>query len=111
MGGSCFAFEKLLHGLTWSLGPNTLAGYLQEFTRITADMATGQPSATAPAPYDLSDVQISLHAPGIPFDRTPIKTKFGQVVDGSNVQSNYTVSRYVYASVFVLFSFLDQFVF
>lgn len=70
-------------------GPNTLSGYIQEFTRIATDMANGRPSASAPPPEDLSDVQISLHAPGVPFDRTPIGTKFGQVVDGKDVLSSY----------------------
>ena len=52
-------------------------------------MAAGRPSASAPPPEDLSDVQISLHAPGVPFDRVPIGAKFGQVVDGQDVLSSY----------------------
>jgi neutral ceramidase len=72
-------------------GPNTLVGFQQEFGRLAADMAAGTPSATAPAPEDLSDLQISLHAPGVPFDRVPLGAKFGQVVDGKDVLSSYKV--------------------
>lgn len=73
-------------------GPNTLAGYIQEFTRLTNDLITGQPSSTSAPPPDLTDVQISLHAPGTPFDRTPVGTKFGDVVEGKDVLSQYEVT-------------------
>lgn len=74
-------------------GPNTLAGFQQEFLRLANDMAAGVPSASAPPPEDLSDVQISLHAPGVPFDRVPLGAKFGQVVDGKDVLSSYKVGE------------------
>jgi neutral ceramidase len=73
-------------------GPNTLSGYIQEFTRLTNDLINGVPSTSAAPPPDLTDVQIMLNAPGTPFDRTPIGTKFGDVVEGKDVLSSYTVS-------------------
>jgi len=74
-------------------GPHTLSGYLQEFTRLASDLVNGRPSTSAPPPEDFSDIQISLHAPGVPFDRTPVGTKFGQVVDGKDVQPSYTTGQ------------------
>ena len=68
-------------------GPNTLQGYLQEFKRITGDLLAGRPSETAQAPADLSDEQWSLGVPKVPFDRTPIGKKFGEVKE--DVDSNY----------------------
>jgi len=76
-------------------GPNTLKGYIQEFSRIANDLMTGKESATDASPPDLSDVQISLHAPGVPFDRTPIGTRFGDVVEGKDAQASYSVGSTV----------------
>jgi len=70
-------------------GPHTLTGYQQEFSRLVSDMAAGRKSASAPPPEDLSDVQITLGAPKVPFDRTPLKTSFGDVVDGGDVKNTY----------------------
>jgi neutral ceramidase len=71
-------------------GPHTLQGYKQEFSRITADMLAGRPSASAEAPKDLSDVQIVLGMPKVPFDHTPQGFKFGDVhVD---VEPSYKVN-------------------
>lgn len=72
-------------------GPNTLKGYQQEFSRIVSDLIAGRPSESAPPPEDLSDVQITLGAPGIPFDRTRIGARFGDVVDREDVQGSYQV--------------------
>ena len=70
-------------------GPNTLNGYIQEFSRITSDLVTGKVSTSGPSPPDLSDVQISLHVRKFPFDRTPHGTSFGDIVDGYDVLETY----------------------
>jgi neutral ceramidase len=70
-------------------GPHTLEGYLQEFGRIAGDMLSGQPSATAAAPEDLSAVQWTMGMPKVPFDRTPIGHKFGEV--DVDVEASYAV--------------------
>ena len=79
-------------------GPHTLQGYQQEFGRILGDLVAGKPSESAPPPEDLSDVQITLHAPKVPFDRTPVGTKFGEVVNGQDVAASYTVGSTVKAT-------------
>lgn len=38
-------------------GPNTLSGYIQEFSRLARDMVNGVPSAPGVAPEGLTDVQ------------------------------------------------------
>lgn len=60
-------------------GPYTLDGYIQEFTRIAEDMVKGLKSTTGPPPEDLTDVLIELMPPAR-FDRTPLGTKFGDVI-------------------------------
>lgn len=71
-------------------GPHTLSAYLQEFNRLAKDMVTGSPSVSGPAPPDLSSEQISLHVRKFPFDRTPLGTRFGDVVEGYDVLPSYT---------------------
>jgi len=70
-------------------GPHTLSGYLQEFNRLAKDMVAGTPSASGPAPPDLSSEQISLHVRKFPFDRTPLGTHFGDIVEGHDVSPSY----------------------
>lgn len=60
-------------------GPNTLAAYLQEFSRLAKDLGTGTPSASGPPPPDYSAQQIDV-MPGVVFDRAPQGSEFGQVI-------------------------------
>jgi neutral ceramidase len=71
-------------------GPHTLEGYIQEFSRITNDLVTGQETATGPAPPDLTSEQITLSVRKFPFDRTPHGTSFGDVVEGGDVLASYS---------------------
>lgn len=76
-------------------GPHSLEGYIQEYTRITKDLVTGQPSVSTATPPDLTDVQVSYHVRKFPFDRTPIGTKFGDVVEGKDASSSYKLGEQV----------------
>lgn len=70
-------------------GPNSLSGYIQEYTRIVTDLVTGKPTATGPSPPDLEDVQMEL-MPKAKFDRVPRGVSFGDVVKDKDVASNYS---------------------
>lgn len=76
-------------------GPHTLSGYIQEFTRLAKDFVTGtKPSATGPAPPDLTDVQIQL-MPEARFDMLPYNStvKFGDIVEGKDVLPSYRLGQ------------------
>jgi neutral ceramidase len=76
-------------------GPHTLSGYIQEFTRLAKDFVTGtKPSATGPAPPDLTDSQIQL-MPEARFDMLPYNStvKFGDVVEGKDVLPSYRLGQ------------------
>jgi neutral ceramidase len=73
-------------------GPHTLDGYIQEFSRLARDMVAGTPSTVGPSPPDLQDEMIQL-MPAPHCDRAPEGTKFGDVVAGFDVQSQYAVGH------------------
>lgn len=75
-------------------GPYTLDGYIQEFSRIAKDMASGQPSAPGPNPPDLGDKLIQL-MPEARFDRIPEGKSFGEVVEGKDAKTSYKVGEEV----------------
>lgn len=71
-------------------GPHTLEGYIQEFSRLAQDMVDSKASEPGVAPEDLSDIQWQM-IPEPRFDRVADGAKFGDVVDGEDVQASYTV--------------------
>lgn len=78
-------------------GPHTLEGYIQEYKRITADLAAGRPTATGAPPPDLYDVQLEL-MPSPKFDRVPQNISFGDIVEGFDVEASYRVGDVVKAT-------------
>ena len=74
-------------------GPNTLSGYIQEFTKLASDMVKNVPSPVGPPVPDLLDVQIQL-MPEPHADRTPKDKRFGDaIVDAdSSYNAGSTVS-------------------
>ena len=64
-------------------GPNTLAAYLQELTRLAKDMVTGSaPSASDPPPPFADMVANMLQlTPEVVFDRVPLGEHWGQVLE------------------------------
>lgn len=72
-------------------GPHTLEGYIQEFSRLARDMVAGRPSEPGTPPPDLSDVMIQL-MPEPKFDRCPVGTRFGDVVEGKDVKDTYKIN-------------------
>lgn len=61
-------------------GPYTLDAYIQEFERLTRDLVSGTPSTSTVTPPDLSDVLFEL-MPSPKFDRVPIGSKFGDIIE------------------------------
>lgn len=68
-------------------GPNTLSGYIQEFTKLASDMVKNVPSAAGPPVPDLLDVQIQL-MPEPHADRTPKGKRFGDAIIDANSSYN-----------------------
>eukprot|EP00525_Craspedostauros_australis_P010424 CAMPEP_0198134330 /NCGR_PEP_ID=MMETSP1442-20131203/60014_1 /TAXON_ID= /ORGANISM="Craspedostauros australis, Strain CCMP3328" /LENGTH=743 /DNA_ID=CAMNT_0043795473 /DNA_START=72 /DNA_END=2303 /DNA_ORIENTATION=+ len=59
-------------------GPHTLAGYIQEFERITSDLMDDRESSSDPPPKDLGDKQVSLIPPRA-VDTVGFARTFGSV--------------------------------
>jgi len=65
-------------GASTLYGPNTLAGYQQEYSKLAAALATGTPYPPGPTPPDLSGDTFSFMPPVI-VDEPPLFGHFGQV--------------------------------
>jgi len=78
-------------------GPHTLEGYIQEFSRLARDMVAGRISDTGPPPSDMTADMIQL-MPEAHCDRTPAGVRFGEVIVGTDVKSQYSVGALVQAS-------------
>jgi neutral ceramidase len=66
-------------GASTHFGPNTLAAYQQEFSRLADALAAGTAVPAGPTPADLSANQVSLQA-GVAFDDAPWFKHFGDVI-------------------------------
>eukprot|EP01038_Epipyxis_sp_PR26KG_P009368 gene9368-12621_t len=73
-------------------GPHTLEGYIQEFSRLANDLVAGTPSEPGTPPPDLTGVQIQL-MPLPKFDRVANGAKFGDIVEGKDVEKSYVVGQ------------------
>ena len=71
-------------------GPHTLEGYIQEFSRLARDMVAGTPSEPGTPPPDLQSELIQM-MPEAHCDRVPHGVNFGDVVEGMDVQAQYSV--------------------
>lgn len=78
-------------------GPHTLDAYIQEFSRLARDMVAGRESTTDAPPPDLTDKLIQL-MPTPHVDRVEQGKRFGDVVDGKDVQATYKVGETVTAT-------------
>ena len=80
-------------------GPHTLEGYIQEFTRLARDLATGKSSTTDAPPPDLSAEQLQLIGPpdidlcskGNKDESVLAENCFGSVVEGKDALSSYVM--------------------
>jgi neutral ceramidase len=66
-------------GASTQFGPNTLAAYQQEFSRLADALASGAAVPPGPTPADLSNEQLTLQT-GVVFDDAPWFKQFGDVV-------------------------------
>jgi len=73
-------------GASTLYGPNTLAGYQQEYSKLAAALAQGQPYPPGPTPPDLSGKTFSFMPP-VFVDEPPYFGYFGEV--DTDVQSSY----------------------
>jgi neutral ceramidase len=64
------------------------AGYIQEYTRLATDLATNKESDVGPQPVNLYDIQLEL-MPKNRFDRAPQGSRFGAVINGTDVKPSY----------------------
>jgi neutral ceramidase len=78
-------------------GPNTLAGYIQELSRIATNMVKNEPSTTDAPPKDMQNEMIEM-MPGVKFDRHRIGSKFGSVIKDKDVNVNIPYKPTVLAS-------------
>lgn len=67
-------------------GPNTLAGYIQELSRIATDMVKGTETTTDLPPKDMQNEMVEM-MPSVKFDRHPLGSKFGSIVKGEDVNT------------------------
>ena len=72
-------------------GPHTLDGYIQEFSRLARDLVNGVPSDAGTPPPDMQSELIQM-MPLAHCDRVPHGSKFGDVVEGKDVQPSYSAS-------------------
>jgi len=85
--------EQRYEGASNIFGPNALAAYLDQYTKLTHAVFNGESLEDGPEPPFLVDKQISL-LPGVIFDKAPSGTKFGDCVDqpAASVQPSQTVT-------------------
>lgn len=78
-------------------GPHTLEGYIQEFSRLAKDMVAGRASDAGTPPPDMTADMMQL-MPEAHCDRSPSGVRFGDVIEGADVKSQYSVGATVQAS-------------
>ncbi|KAH7651492.1 Ceramidase protein [Dioscorea alata] len=77
-------------GASTLYGPHTLSAYIQEFSKLTSALVTGQDIPAGPQPPDLLSKQISL-LPPVVIDTTPASVSFGDI--STDVPKNSTFKR------------------
>jgi len=70
-------------------GPHSLAGYIQEFTRVATDMAEGKESETDAPPTQQSMNFWGYSNKYIPSDDIPLESNFGDIVIGYDAHPIY----------------------
>jgi len=84
--------DQRYEGASTLFGPNSLAAYQQEFSKMATALVLGQPYPPGPTPPDLSGDTLSFQ-PGVYLDEPPLFGSFGQIE--TDVNPSYTPGEVV----------------